>query len=70
MNEHKSADRISDEAWSRRFIDEGKLRGFNEEEAQALLRTVSIEEWRADFDNDPEGAIREELTYWDDDGDE
>lgn len=70
MSINPSADRISDEAWRRRFVDAGKLRGFNEEEAQQILRTVSIEEWRAVFDDNPEGALDEELTYWEDDGDE
>lgn len=66
----RTEERISDEAWSGRFIDAGKLRGFTEDEAKNLLGTVSIEEWRADFDNDPDGALDEELSYWGDDGDE
>jgi hypothetical protein len=68
---HKSENHISDEEWGRRFVAEGVRRGVSEDDATQLLRSVAMSAWRQDgFEDDPEGAIEEEFTYWEDDGDE
>jgi len=64
MSEHKSTDeRLSDEEYMRRlrarFLDRAG------EGSDAVADTVDIEDWRSGgFENDPEGAADEEMSYW------
>lgn len=67
-DQHRTSDRISDEEFMHRLRARLVERGG--EGADAVSDAVPVDAWREDFDNDPEGAADEELTYWEDDGDE
>lgn len=61
--------RLSDEEYMRRLRDRFvRVGGAGADE---VADAVSIAEWRRDeFENDPEGAADEEMSYWGNDGDE
>jgi hypothetical protein len=60
--------RLSDEEYMRRL--RARLIECGGEGSDAVAEAVAVDAWREDFDNDPEGAADEEMTYWEDDGDE
>jgi len=60
--------RLSDEEFMRRLRVRLVERGG--EGADAAADAADIDMWRDNFENDPEGAADEEMSYWDDDGDE
>lgn len=69
MNAPVSAEtRLSDEEFMRRlrarFVERGG------EGAEEVSETLPVDAWREEFDNDPEAAADEEMSYWEDDGDE
>lgn len=61
-------EKIPEEAWMRRlrarFIERAG------EGADAVADAVTFAEWSDGFEDDPEGAADEEMSYWDGDGDE
>lgn len=61
-----SETRITDEEFMRRL--RARLIERGGEGADDVAEAVPVDTWREDYDNDPEGAADEEITYWDDDG--
>ncbi len=63
-----TADPITEAEWMRRlrarFIERGG------DGADAVADAVGFEEWQDGFEDDPEGAADEEMSYWENDGDE
>jgi hypothetical protein len=60
--------RLSDEEYMSRLRAHFRKRGGDG--ADEVADGVTIEEWREGFDNDPEGAAEEEMSYWAEDGHE
>ena len=48
--------------YKQRFIERAAL---TDTQAQALVEAVEISEAREYFEDDPEGAADEEMSYWD-----
>lgn len=67
-NDHVTTDqRLSDDEFMRRLRARFTERGG--EGAEEVSETVPVDTWREEFDNDPEAAADEEMSYWEDDGD-
>lgn len=64
----RQAQRLTDAEFMRRlrarFIEQAG------EWADAVADSVTVGEWREAFDNEPEDAADEEMSYWSNDGDE
>lgn len=60
--------RLSDKEFMRRLRARLVERGG--EGAEAVADAVTVGEWRECFENEPEAAADEEMSYWTDDGDE
>lgn len=71
MNEPLTEETMSQEEWLYRYkariIDEADV---TEECAQECAAAAPFAELSKGWENDPEGAADEELSYWTDDGDE
>lgn len=63
-----TSEKLTDDEFMRRlrarFIERGG------EGADAVADNVTVEEWREGFENEPEDAADEEMSYWTNDGDE
>lgn len=61
-------ERLTDAEFMRRL--KARLIERGGEGADEVADGVDVTEWRMDFENDPEGAADEEMSYWSNDGDE
>jgi len=63
-----STERLTDEEFMHRL--RARLIERGGDGADQVADCVTVETWREDYENDPEGAADEEMDYWSDDGDE
>ena len=54
------------EEWLKRYKSRMVERGLSDEEAQAAMEAVDVDD--PGLDDDPESAADDELSYWTDDG--
>jgi hypothetical protein len=60
---------VTQEEWLARYKQRFIEVGISEEGAQMQVESATFEEHSVFFEDDPEGAADEEMSYWTDDGD-
>lgn len=68
LPEDVKAEPLTEDEWMRRL--RARLLERGGDGADQVADCCSYAEWREGFENDPEGAADEEMSYWTDDGDE
>lgn len=65
QHSHAGGRKVSQQEWMRRYTQAFVDGGCSLDEAQKCAKATTFETARGHFEDDPEGAAQEEMSYWD-----